>query len=271
MSRLIFRLSLFFVASAAFPARAEDPYLVMGEDFSIRISCEKHFAELGINGPTIARSTLGVEHMRKEKFPVSEIPNARRKESIFIGIANNEESKEGTHHYYVVAGKMRFEAKPLFGKSEGKGGILSKGVVFEVPVPPEAVAGLEARFKGKDLPRGITCLHAVCKILDEGGVVIEGAEKGQPIRTKMVAASLMQGKITVNGAAVDPATMRLFESHEDELLHFVQEALTGDEIMASKVKSALAVRGVLMLAVPGIPVGILLYNGVKERDPEKKR
>lgn len=246
------------------PAHADGPFYELTENFELKPRCERFYAALGIDSPLVARRVLNPEQISSDgKFPLHSQagydPNA-----ITIGIANNP--NRGIHHYYLVAGKRRLEGDELFRNLKiMKGAMGSSGVGFEIQLPPGVAAVLEARMNNGQARRGLSCLHTVCKLLEQEGIEIVGAEKGKPIRTKVVAASLMQGKIKLHGQHLDPEAVRMFESHEGELVHYMEQALVADAKVARAIKEkALIGGGLLFVLLPG-SIGAFIYTSAKEK------
>jgi hypothetical protein len=244
--------ALFIFISLALPLVGTASDFELGDDLEVKVGCERFFADLEITKPTIPRRTLNVEEMSStERFPLQNQAGYDPK-AAYIGISNGGDKNEGSHHYYLIVGKRRVEVSPRFGKATVmKGRMATKGTIFKVPLPPEVLEALEARVKTGKIPRGLTCLHPVCEILRDAGVEIEGAGKGDSVRTKVVSASLMQGKIKIKGAPIDPATMEVIESHAGELNEYLATAATADAGMQSRLLSFVVIRGGGILAVAG--------------------
>ena len=61
--------------------------------------------------------------------------------SIYIGVANSQ--KEGSQHYFLVAGKKRYDGYPLSKSREHTSNsvaALPEGVVFKINVPEESIS-----------------------------------------------------------------------------------------------------------------------------------
>lgn len=260
---------ILFAAAALLYAPLAIASFELGPDWEIKPGCENFFADLGIHGPVIPRRSLNVSEMSAtDHFPLYQFDQGYDPKAAYIGVSNGNDATEGSHHYYLIVGKRRAEVSPLYGKPMAmKGRMATKGVLFKLPLPPEVLAAIEARVKAEKIPRGLTCLHPVCEILRDAGVEIEGAEKGKSVRTKVVSASLLQGKVKVNGQALDPQTMELLESHDGELVEYLSTAATADAGMRARIIEFVAPRASGVLVVGGF-TGFLIYKH-RELEAEK--
>jgi hypothetical protein len=231
---------------------------------ALQRSCESLYREIGVSGKSLNVEKVFPE-MKTGRFPLSQIPNYQ-KEGLYLGVARNADS-EGTHHYYVMVDGMRFEGIPLYGKPKvKKTALATNGVLFEVPVPPGVAKALGEKIRGGGGPRDVSCLHAMCRLLASEGVVIEGVGGPKTIRASIVVPSLVQGKLQVQGRALDPATLRWIATGENEATEFLKNAMDADESMKEKIMAQVTAGAVLSVIATGTGSAIFFLS-----KPEKQK
>jgi hypothetical protein len=209
----LFTAMLLFVQSAFAEQLLRDVHVVNRE----RI-CMEAYRELGIREKKVKAEVIHPE-MKNEKFYLPDIPGYQ-KDAIYIGIANH--FKDGNHHYYVDVGKVQASSHGFLGsKIIDNGRIASNGALFEIPVPPEVAKAIEARALAGKFSGTLSCLHAVCNLLEPEGVVIHERGGKRKVRTRVVLANLVEGKIKILGKDADPETIRLLTTGDSELAHLL--------------------------------------------------
>jgi hypothetical protein len=213
---------------------------------SVGENCSTHFGKL--SGPFVKVRNLEAE-FTQQKFRLRNQPGYRD-DALYLGV-------EDSHHYYLIVGGKRFDGMPFFSKPQvGKGNLGSKGVIFQIPAPPELIANLEKKIETGKFRRGFSCLHALCKLLDEEGIAIEGTDKF--IRSKVVSASLVRGKIKLRGKPLSPEEMEVWETAKGEVEQFVKSANSADISMAGFTVLYFAPPGVAGASI-GFKVYLFLY------------
>jgi hypothetical protein len=195
------------------------------------------------------------------------------KDAIYIGVSNS--TVEGSHHYYLIAGKKLFDGMPFFSRAKTKeqtGPVLSvsTGVVFKLGVPEELVGRVSDAISKHATSRNLTCFHGVCKVLDEAEIRIEGVGGGKGYRLIPFIRSLASGKVETPGG---PASVQMFASSKAELDHFVHAMKTAEFDMAkagagftASEAAAFVIVGTVTLAGAGAAVlgGVIVYRLVVE-------
>ena len=214
--------------------------------------CANLYGELGLRASPLPETRITPE-MKNERFLLPEQPGYRS-DALYIGIAN-ETGKLGYNWYLKVGGK-RVGGWPFFRKPEVVNGrIGSKGVMFELPVPRETLAALEQRAKTGQVPRGATCLHSLCKLLEKEGVILHERDGEKRISAKVITANLVEGKVKIAGHDADPNTMRLLTTGDNELEHFLQQGISADADMKGELKF----RAALVLVPTAAGAGVAAY------------
>jgi hypothetical protein len=86
------------------------------------------------------------------------------------------------------------------------------------------------------------------------------------IRASIVVPSLVQGKLQVQGRALDPATLRWIATGENEATEFLKNAMDADESMKEKIMAQVTAGAVLSVIATGTGSAIFFLS-----KPEKQK
>jgi hypothetical protein len=194
--------------------------------------CVEEFLRFNLKGATPIVHILDAD-LRDGKVVMKQL-SKYDPEDLYIGIANGT---EGSHHYYLLAGNYRFDGMPNFQKPkvhEGRllGPLGSKGVIFKIPVPKNIIEAIQLKLQEGRVPRGFSCLHSLCSLLKSEGIEILGTKHQAGIRAKIVASSLIDGKVRIHGLDLTPSETEFLASSEEEIAEFLHKAKVTDSRMA---------------------------------------
>lgn len=218
--------------------------------------CEEDFRLLGVGEKRVRIQEIQPELKHDRTRNVfgfhgpSDIPDYDPK-ALYIGIANQPD-EAGTHHYYVNIGRVHAAREQSFGrKIISNGHIFYNGTVAEIKLPPEVAKALEERAKAGKFGGKMTCLHTVCDLLARENIIIHDRDGQRSVRTKVVVANLVEGKIKIQGKDADPETIRLLTTGPEELRHLLEKATTSDDSVRNKVILHLVKDAAIFVVVGG--------------------
>lgn len=184
-------------------------------------SCADQYAAL-VNKTTFISA---VDEVYNGRFKLSAIPGFDP-DALYIGVANNP--ADGDHHYYLIIGNKRFDSYGLFSRARihthQKAGppLAADGVLFKLSVDQATYDEIKNNLAPN---RDISCLHAICRVLNASGV--ELIQNGAPISTKAVATGLISGRVqTTSGASIP---VEIIATSEHQLKKFLLQADTADK------------------------------------------
>lgn len=201
-------------------------------------ACQTLYADLGVTNP----EKLNLQEVRPEfkghqKFRLPDQPGYDPK-ALYFGF-QNQSAGNGDRHYYLNVGKHRIDGVPLFYPVKiGSGNVASAGVYFKIPVPEATFRAIEARAEAGAVKRGLTCLHVICKLLEEEGVVIHDAGGARKARARVVSANLLNGKVIVNGKPLAHGEIQVSTTGQKEMEEFLWEAIHADKQMRTTLLGA---------------------------------
>jgi hypothetical protein len=170
--------------------------------------------------------------------------------SLYIGVANRK--KEGSHHYYLVAGKKRYDGVVL-GKSKvktfGEYAALSQGVLFKINVSDEVLEKVIQSIEEHKRSMTLTCLHGACSVLEDAGIKIPYTD-GLFIELKPAIAGILDGNIAVDGKTLGPDHVQMIATSRDQLEHFLEMSEIAEESQKYQ-----------LLLIGGTGVGVLTTLG----------
>ena len=179
--------------------------------------------------------------------------------SIYIGVANHP--KDGSHHYYLIAGNKRFDGSALFFKPRVRisnnshyTAPFSEGIVFKITGESNSnLRDMSAQaielFRKK---RNITCLHALCKVMDHLEIEIPHSRNGLSVSGEEMAKSLMGAKVLINGK---PAHVRMSTTSGKQLNHYLKELKNLDKDVKNDFKKLGGIF-LFVLTIAGIDIAL---------------
>ncbi|MNJ98435.1 hypothetical protein D3C87_162010 [compost metagenome] len=188
------------------------------------------------------------------------------KDSIYIGVSNG---KEGSHHYYLVAGDKRYDGKPL-GRSEvhksSTASSTAEGVLFKVNVPEETLDKVKDAIEKQSRSYNISCLHGVCRVLNAADIEIPGANAVN-LKLRPVLTGIIDADIKVAGKAISPQQVQMIATSRKQLEAFVTSAED-----AAKNGRKYIITTAAQVAAPGVAatslaggVGYVVYEVLDEK------
>jgi len=186
--------------------------------------------------------------MKKGRFRVDQT-GINTEESVIIGIANYE--GEGTHHYYLIAKNARFDGQVLFFKPKvketAKSAMLTNGGLFEIQLSPDIVESIYKNIKRNRNTRGITCLHGLCKVLEQSEIKIGNLPNDlNHVRSHPTIQALMSGDVRYKGERISPDKIRFYANSQEEL----ERIFTRPKVADAEGRVQVITQGAVLLMVP---------------------
>jgi hypothetical protein len=184
--------------------------------------------------------------------------------AVYIGVANSP--TDGSHHYYLVAGKKRYDGFPLSKSRVRKmktQAALPEGVVFKVNVDDDTLKKVSAAIDKQSKNYNLSCLHGLCRVLNASDIEIPGAVNGLNVKLKPVLTGLIEGDVKVAGQAIDKDKVKLIATSQRELEHFLGEAETAEKAGRNYVVVTTAGFAGPLVGIPGA-MGYVVYEIIKE-------
>ena len=178
--------------------------------------------------------------------------------SIYIGVANRR--TEGSHHYYLVAGGRGFDGIPLYHpakvKEFKKSPFFTKGVLFQITENDDLASIVSNSIEQNRASRNLTCLHGVCRILEEVEIDIpKYRNESSIISAEEFSQSLMSANVTVGGR---PAKVRMIASSTQELEHYLNRLKSVDSNARLEISFGVGIYTTFALSIGGITVYALV-------------
>ena len=125
--------------------------------------CRLAFDQIGtmqterIYGRDISFRRISSELLRQSKYSSKQLTPI---DAVFIGIASNG-------HAYLLTGEDRFDGGLMFGDSLAKKStVLDEGIVVRLDDPEGKLQqAIDDFMTNKSLPRGVSCVSSLCKLL----------------------------------------------------------------------------------------------------------
>lgn len=174
-------------------------------------------------------------------------------DAIFLGL--NE-----TGSVTVVAGQVVLRGKgsslPATVSGTRYAIRMDPGAFVRINVPERNLKLAEEAIRREVGKTHLSCLHAACKVLNAADVTIEGVN-GRLLKIKPFMAGLADGKILIDGKAIDPANLKtVITSTKSDMVTIRDEMIEAQDMYIAKSSGFAIMFGTATGTAAGIATGL---------------